>query len=186
MQLTAVVDPVLYAVEHAVPDTLASAILAVPWADLPYTIIGDRPVHRRRRIDPDPPVTAELIKYTQQEIIPAVEHQCGVKFDHPEQAFVQWWLDEPDFRAEIHHDGPLPSSMQLYWTPEHADLGTTFWQDRARTQCLHRFASRPNSGYLMLNTHTDQPLWHNMERSVPAGYLRLSSYIWFGHYRVNL
>lgn len=183
MQLTTVVGGCLYAVKHAVPAALVQDILAVDWADLAYASIDDTVVHRRRRIEPDPPVTVQFTEYIQQQIIPTIEQECGIKFDHPEQAFVQWWLDEPDFRAVIHHDGPLPSSMQLYWTQEHTDLGTTFYHDRARTSTVHRFASQVNSGYLMLNDHPDHVLWHNMERAVPPGYLRLSSYIWFGTYQ---
>jgi hypothetical protein len=183
MQLTTVVPGRLYAVEQAVPEALAHAVLAVNWTEEPYTIMGgEAAVHRRRRIDPAPPVTADFEQYIRHTIVPEIELTCEIKFDHPEQAFVQWWLDEPGFRAVVHHDGPLPSSMQLYWTQQNQDLGTTFYHDRSATQLIQQFASRPNSGYLMLNQQPEQLLWHDMQQAVPAGTVRLSSYIWFGPY----
>jgi hypothetical protein len=124
-----------------------------------------------------------MFDYIEHAIAPQIEHDCHVRFTDPQQGAVTWWLDEPGFRPSMHTDGDKPSAMQVYWQPNQADLGTAFYTTNNYNDLTHYFASRPNTGYIMLNTHEPRPaLWHDMQRPVPDAVQRVTLYISFGPY----
>ncbi len=176
----------LYHVTDVFPQNLIELIYSIPWYDLEYQrlVIGSG---KRRLISNHYKQLVEIHDYAQANIVPSVEELCGVKFTETHHFNISWWLDEPGFRPKIHTDGELPSAMQLYWLPQHrTDLGTAFYQKNDKKHVIHEFASQPNSGYLMFNSHCVDgkkiDLWHDMVKGVPANTLRLCSYLWFGPY----
>jgi hypothetical protein len=186
MQLTPILPcGHLYAVEDVLPPDLASNILQHDWASDDYTRL-EIGKHRRRKLIYNVDRDEALHQWVRQQLIPLVEQACGVKFTDKNQGSVDWWVDEPGFKPDLHTDGDKPSAMQIYWLPaDRQDLGTAFYSTSNTKDITHYFANCPNSGYLMLNTHNPRPmLWHDMQIAVPEGCLRLCLYISFGPYQV--
>jgi hypothetical protein len=95
-----------------------------------------------------------------------------------------FWLDYEGFDCSVHEDGaerdyyPL-MAMQIYLTESDDKLGTVFYHDALGKQLRYSFPYKANTGYLMLN-HSGQ--YHGMLNKIPPGYLRLSSYTYFGQF----
>jgi len=169
----------LYSVKDVFPPELAEQIQAHNWSTGDYTRLAIGSNRRRQLITSIDAVD----QYIHQVVTPAVESACGVVFTDPRQSAITWWLDEPGFRPRMHTDGDKPSALQVYWQPEQTDLGTAFYNSSDRLDLLHYFASRSNTGYIMLNTHEPRPpLWHDMQRPVPDAVQRVTLYISFGPY----
>jgi hypothetical protein len=175
----------LYSVADVFPESLADRVSTVDWhsADYDRISIGD---HKRRQLHYNPQRDSEFDSYVWTTLAPQIQRDCGVEFTDLAQHSFTWWLDEPGFKPRMHTDGDLPAALQVYWQPtDQTDLGTAFYSTDNTTDLTHYFASVPNTGYLMLNSHEPRPLmWHDMQQAVPAGVLRLSLYITFGPYRI--
>jgi hypothetical protein len=186
MQLTPILPcGHLYAVENVFPKEIADRVADYNWASADYTklTIGKQ---RRRLLKYNANRDEILYQWIRQHLIPTIEQACSVKFLDGTQYSFTWWVDEPGFKPDIHTDGDKPSAMQLYWLPtDRNDLGTAFYSTNDTKDVIHYFANRPNSGYLMFNTHKPRPmLWHDMQIEVPEGCLRLCLYLSFGPYQV--
>ena len=83
---------------------------------------------------------------------------------------VSYWWDTPGYTIGIHNDQEwIDRVLQIYLWPNHADLGTVFYQgDKIR----YAFKYIPNTGYLMLN----QGQRHGMTTPVPINTIRLSAH----------
>jgi hypothetical protein len=145
-------------------------------------------MNRRRLIDnkflPFDILAHELII---EKLRPSVEVTCGVKFVDYKCWSLNWWVDEPGFRPDMHHDGDLPSAIQIYLLPNNNNsLGTTFFNSPNWNDVMHQFPSVCNSGYLMFNNHSHngvrKRLWHDMECAVPESVHRVCCYITLGSY----
>jgi len=94
-----------------------------------------------------------------------------------------FWVDYPGFTINMHTDGHLMNTMQMYWIVPSIEYGTGFYFYKNKNYLLYQFQSIPNTGYIMLN-HSDpngsQPLnWHGMFNPVPDNCFRLTSYWYF-------
>jgi hypothetical protein len=172
----------LYSVKDVFPTAVVEQLNHTAWSTLDYTRLSIGSARRRQLVynTHDCPAMFDCIEHT---ITPQIEHYCRVRFTDPQQSAITWWLDEPGFRPRMHTDGNKPSALQVYWHPDREDLGTAFYSSRNVNDLIHYFASRPNTGYLMFNTHQPRPeLWHDMTKPVPVDVLRLCLYISFGPY----
>ena len=189
MQLEPVVnEKYLYQIEEFFPGNIVQQAVALPWLDLPYERL-DIGKQRRRSILYSQEFFKEAKTYVMETIRPQIEIKCGVKFH--EYGSVNWWVDEPGFRPDIHYDGNVQCNALIYWLPTNRqDLGTTFYHDRERQEVIHQFLNAPNTGYLMFNPNThigvNKLLWHDMERPVPEHVTRLVTHIWFGPYTKDI
>ena len=175
--------PYLYAAEDIFPERFVDLVNGIPWADRPYDRL---PIGRslRRAILYSDTIDREMDTYCRCQLRADIEQQANIKFTQDSEYSFMYWLDEPGFRPIRHTDGDKPSALQIYWTDQ-PDLGTAFYTDKDSEQTIYTFASRPNTGYLMLNQpEPGRPeLWHDMEREVPAGVMRLCLYLGFGPYQ---
>lgn len=169
----------LYAVEDVFPQALLDQIFNVDWTALEYTRLSIGSSLRREIMFN----SNNIYEYIRDSITPQVEQACQVKFTDLQQSAINWWIDEPGFRPRMHTDGDKPSALQIYLQPDRTDLGTAFYSTSNTKDLTHYFASCPNTGYIMFNSHEPRPeLWHDMQQPVPEGVLRLCLYISFGPY----
>lgn len=111
-----------------------------------------------------------------------IEKKLKIKFEN--SPFSVWWYDEPEFLVQVHTDGHVPATMQIFWLADSSEYGTIFYNYKNRNSIKHCFKFKINSGYLMLNGLNEdgsQPLlWHGMLN--PVNQYRISSYTHFGSY----
>jgi len=176
------VDGRLFQVQEVLPEHLALSIQNINWLALPYHK-GDRQESwPRRHIKSDAhPKLIEIDAYilTLQHLI---ENYCGIKFH--QTPYTIWWLDEPGFDCNLHTDGELPSSMQLFWQSSGIEFGTKFYNSKNNWDIKYDFPFVPNTGYLVLNqAENDYQIlqWHGMPNKITD--YRLTSYTYFGNYR---
>ena len=173
----------LYVASNIFPQLLVDQVNTVDWGSAAYNRISIGNFKRRQLIY-DHARDIKFNNYSLEVIAPHIERECGITFTDIQQHSFDWWIDESGFKPGMHTDGDLPSSLQIYWQPsDRTDLGTAFYSTNQIQDLTHYFSNRPNTGYLMLNSHEPRPkLWHDMERKVPEGVLRLCLYITFGPY----
>lgn len=172
----------LFAVRDIIPDDLVARVANLDWLNLPYGQQPGQETWARRLVDSSTGVLKEVNDYF-VSIIDQIGEGCGVEFKYPSTG---WWVDLPGFTVNVHTDGHLPCSMQLFWIMPTEQHGTTFYNSKVPNDV--RFAPKgiPNTGYIMLNKPNNdgsQPLhWHGMLTPVPNGYIRVCSYTTFGTY----
>jgi hypothetical protein len=177
----------LYACSDVFPAAILEQIVATDWATLPYQRLSIGFGRRRQILDHAVPGNADVREFVQQQLRTHLQTQCQIQFENQTFCNIQWWLDEPGFKPQIHSDGDLPSAVQIYLLPTaDTDLGTTFFRSRTKTDVLHRFSSLVNTGYIMFNSHSVNGvrpvLWHDMEQAVPPTVHRVCCYITLGSY----
>jgi hypothetical protein len=183
-KITPVLPGYLYAIDQVFPKELFDSIQSIDWQT--------RPANRleigqglRRQIVYDPAQDHVVNDYCFNQLQQAIEQQCPIRFTHKEQQSLQYWLDEPGFRPDMHTDGDLSSAVQIYLQAgTRLDLGTAFYHTEDYRDQLHLFASEPNTGYIMFNQpEPGRPmLWHDMTQPIPEGIDRLCLYITMGAY----
>jgi hypothetical protein len=187
MKLTSITNR-LFLIEDLLPQELVEQVLAVDWENVPWQRGQAQETWPRRQLKYNSiPVLVKVNEYI-TSIVPAIGDAIGVEYEFPD---TNWWVDEPGFTVDMHTDGHLPATMQLYWSmPNNStDYGTAFYSSKRQLDLIKRFDSIPNSGYVMLNQLNEdgsQPLqWHNMPNPVPKGTLRVSSYTHFRGYKTK-
>lgn len=166
----------LWQVTDLLPPEQAQQFASTRWLELDHHVSNNQELWLRRQIDFNQPRVKPLNQMITQQL-PAINQALATTFKRCAGFF---WIDFPGFTCNMHTDGHLPNSMQLYWSVPGPDYGTGFYQYKRSDSLIYQFDSRPNSGYIMLN-HANQdgsqPLqWHGMFRPVPAGSIRVSSY----------
>lgn len=166
----------IWQVEDLVPNEQLHEFLQTPWQDLTWAPGLKQESWLRRQINWNDPTALKLAQYINDQL-PVINAGLGTDF---KQCGGHFWVDQPGFTVDLHTDGHMPNSMQLYWTVPGPDYGTGFYRYKQRDSLFYQFQSQPNSGYIMLN-HSDpdgsQPLqWHAMFNPVPADTIRVSSY----------
>ena len=179
-------DRHLYSVTDVFPDEFMMYINSTAWDTLEYRrlAIGNS---LRRNIDPEPPFTDKFINYTFSAIQMQIEIECEVQFNNDKTNAFNWWIDEPGFRPRMHTDGLKATGLQVYMLPiNDVKLGTVFYNSPNYSDLLYAYPFVQNSGYLMLSSHQhngkSRDLWHDMQKAVPPGVLRLSAHVDFGSY----
>ena len=166
----------VWAVEDLLPVEQAEEIIAADWMDLAWSPSGGQESWPRRQIAWDDATAQRLGRYITDQL-PQINHALGTEFVACGGRF---WVDLPGFTVDLHTDGHVPNSMQMYWLVPGPDWGTGFYRYKSRDSLLYQFSSRPNTGYIMLNQPEpdgSQPLlWHGMFNPVPPGHIRVSSY----------
>ena len=168
----------LFHVRDIMSQELCEKVYATPWLDLSWKRQEGQEHWRRRRIENAGIPWIDQWNHYINAIWPAVGEAIGRNLEI--SYGTTWWLDEPGFTCGMHTDGELMGAMQIMWIAPNSQLGTCFYHNKNGKQLRHRFASEPNSGYIMLNfpringyTHLH---WHSMLNPVPPGTFRLSSY----------
>ena len=177
-QFIPVVQDRLWQVEDLLPAAQAEEIVATAWFALTQEP-GPANLDHRRQIAWSDTTALRYSEYINQ-CLPEINQALGTEFKSMGGHF---WIDLPGFRCDLHTDGELANSMQVYWTVPGPDYGTGFYYFKDPEQLLYQFRSTPNSGYIMLNHPNpdgSQPLqWHAMLNPVPAGTIRVTSYWYF-------
>jgi hypothetical protein len=170
----------LWQVSDLLPPEQAAEIVATDWMALTAGPSCGQETWLRQQVTGSDPTAQRYSSYI-NACLPEINQVLGTVFGSMAGHF---WIDQPGFQVAMHTDGHLPTAMQLYWTVPSQEYGTGFYRYKNLESLLYQFASRPNSGYIMLN-HANpdgsQPLlWHAMLNPVPAGHIRVSSYWYFG------
>jgi hypothetical protein len=156
-------------------------IVNTDWMSLPWTKSPQQSAWLRRQITWDCKEIQPLCQYLDNKL-DEINHAIGTDFT---QSGGQFWVDEPGFAVDMHTDGHLANSLQMYWIVPGPEYGTGFYNYKTRDSLFYQFLSQPNTGYLMLNHANDngsQPLqWHGMFNPVPEGTIRVSSYWQFSY-----
>jgi hypothetical protein len=175
-QFTNIVPGRLWAVKDLLSADQVNEILATDWRSLPWSNSPQQQGWLRREIAWDCPETQRLSQYFNSQL-DIINQGIGTNFT---QAGGQFWIDLPGFTCNMHTDGHLANSLQMYWIAPGPEYGTGFYHYKNKATILHQFLSQPNTGYLMLNHLNDdgsQPLqWHGMFNPVPPGAIRVTSY----------
>ena len=166
----------LFAVEDLLPLDQLTELLQAPWQDLAWSPGLRQESWPRRQINWDDPTAQRLARYINDQL-PTINSALGTDF---KQCGGHFWVDQPGFVVDLHTDGHVPNSMQLYWLMPGPNYGTGFYRHKHLDSLFYQFQSNPNSGYIMLN-HLEpdgsQPLqWHAMLNPVPNNTIRVSSY----------
>lgn len=166
----------LWQVTDLLPADQAEDIISTDWMNLPWTIAPQQQGWLRREIKWNHPSSQRFARYIDSQL-DAINQAVGTNFV---RSAGQFWVDRPGFAVDMHTDGHLANSLQMYWIAPDETYGTGFYNYKNKDSLLHQFLSRPNTGYLMLNHRNDdgsQPLqWHGMFNPVPEGHIRVSSY----------
>jgi hypothetical protein len=172
----------IFQIDNILPANLVDKINSIDWENVEWTRQPYQETWPRRLLTPAHPVVTEVNTFINTTIT-EIGDACGVVLNY---ASTSWWLDEPGFTVNIHTDGHLPASMQLFWITPSEYHATVFYNSKNSADIRFAPKSIPNTGYIMLNlpnTDGSQPLhWHGMLNSVPAGTVRLCSYTTFGAY----
>lgn len=185
MNITSIIPGHLYAIDQVLPKELFDSINRSTWSTRPSTKLE---IGRglRYAINYNDHEDRAVNNYCFDQLQSIIEHHCRVQFTNPEQQGFQYWLDESGFRPGMHTDGDKASAVQIYLQAgSRLDLGTAFYQTRSYNSHVHTFASKPNTGYIMLNQpEPGRPeLWHDMTQAVPPGVERLCLYLSLGSYQ---
>jgi len=168
----------LFQVQNFVTESLLTQIVSTPWPDLPYTPAFKQERWRRRNIQTENLPWIEQWHNYVNSIWKTLEQKVGMKLQDYHNNTV-WWLDEPGFICDIHTDGELEGSLQMYLVGN-TMLGNTFYNFKNEHKIRHHFDFTPNSGYAMLNVPNNTGYrhlqWHGMLTPVPNNTYRLSSY----------
>jgi hypothetical protein len=182
MQITKI-DQYLYQITDILPASLLAELNRVDWLNWPYPLDAIEEGNRKSLT-----VTGVLEQVNQYiiDITPAIQQNIGITFDNlPHIANTAWWLDTENFISAKHSDTDIAANMQLYWYGAET-LGTIFFEED-RTTIKKHFVFQPNTGYLVLNQHSNPVLrtvtnLHHMPTPVPMGQYRVSSYTGFTDY----
>jgi len=174
MKLTAVDDTNrLFLVEDLLPVDTVNQILNLELDTLLWRCPEYQAGWRRRELSLTP-----VLEDINSQISDSV---LGTEFEF-DFVSTKWWLDEPGFTVDIHTDGHLPSSMQIFWIAESTKYATAFYNSKNSKDVRYQFDFVANTGYMMLNgldSTGAQPLqWHGMLN--PTTKFRLTSYTTFG------
>lgn len=166
----------LWAVKDLLSPDQAQDIVATDWMSLPWTNSPQQQGWLRREIQWNCPESQRLSQYFNSQL-GVVNQVLGTDFT---QAGGTFWIDLPGFICDMHTDGHLANSLQMYWIAPGPEYGTGFYNFKDNDSLLYQFLSVCNTGYMMLNHRNDdgsQPLqWHGMFNTVPPGHIRVSSY----------
>lgn len=170
----------LWAISDIWPEDLINDVLSIDWLNEPFAyeteLLGDQ---NRRNVFPKNPIITRLDDYMHQ-CVPLINQITNNNFISSPASC--WWINEPGFRSNMHHDGGLLNNMLVYWyAPDKSEeYGTTFYNSDNTSDVLHQFKSVPGTGYFMLN-HVDpdgtRPIQlHAMLNIIPPNHWRLTSF----------
>lgn len=168
----------LFSVADVVPWSLQEKILNTPWLDLPWQREKYQEHWSRRKVDDS---LLPWIDEWHSAIEKAIDKFSQTTRVQAKYTFVTaWWVDEPGFTVDIHTDGGLPGSMQIFWIGQ-PNLATEFYYDQQAQQPRLQQQFVPNTGYIMLNIPSNKTgehvlAWHGMPNPVPENEFRLCSY----------
>lgn len=166
----------IWQVTDLLPLEQAHKLVTCDWTALDWHVSSKQESWARRQINWDDPTAQQLASLIDQQL-PKINQALGTDFASCHGHF---WIDLPGFTVDMHTDGHVPNSMQLYWQVPGPEYGTGFYLYQQHNSLLYQFSSNPNSGYIMLNhpnSDGSQPLfWHGMFNPVPPGTIRVSSY----------
>jgi hypothetical protein len=175
----------IFQVTDLLSHALADNILSLDWTKLIWNRPAQQESWSRRNIDPSQCPDLEKVSEFIWQHLEVIEHACNVTFvgRYPGTT---WWYDEPGFDVNIHTDGHLPATMQIFWIAPGTQFATQFYKSKNPVDVITKFEFIPNTGYIMLNMPNNdgsQPLqWHGMLNKVPENTFRVSSYTTFGAY----
>lgn len=181
MQITAVdSEHNLFLVQDVFSSELVEQVLTTPWLDIAWQEHIPGQFRPRRKIQNSALPWIKEWDVAYEKLWPTLETILDTKLQGYQGT--AWWLDEPDYINELHTDGSLPGSMQLFWVGALPTLGTAFYHYKNPDCLRHQFVMAPNSGYIMLNPEDSSGfkklLWHGMLIPVPQDTFRLTSYTW--------
>jgi hypothetical protein len=169
-------DGRLFLIEDILTKEQVTNIESIDWLSLPWNRGLYQEKWDRRHIQSWVDPISYLNDYIVDKIS-IINQEVGTSFP---PCFGSWWLDEPEFCVDIHTDGELRQSMQLYFIAPDDSFGTVFYHYKNQSSVKYKFLSIPNTGYIMknhLNEDGSQPLmWHGMSNRVPPNTIRLSNY----------
>jgi len=167
-------DKRLWAISDLLPADTVAQIQTFHWLSAEHEPVN---LDHRRKIQIDTNTETRSFEKMPKDLVPEINTRLGTKF---RVAYGNWWLDLANFWCDMHTDGHLAYSMQMYWVCPGSEYGTGFYNYKNRNILKHQFLSVPNTGYIMLNhlePNGSQPLqWHGMFHPVAPGTIRLSSY----------
>jgi hypothetical protein len=169
----------LWQVRDLLPQEQFDEIASTDWSSMRTHQSHGQESWPRQQVAWTDPVAQRYSRYINAGL-PEINSALGTDF---ERSAGHFWIDLPGFRCDMHTDGHLSNAMQLYWImPDHT-YGTGFYRYNNTDSLVYQFASKPNTGYIMLNhanSDGSQPLqWHAMLNTVPVGTIRVSSYWYF-------
>ena len=175
-EFNCIVPERLWQVNNLLSAEQVEDIITTDWMSLDWAKGPSQEHWIRRQVLWSDPKAQQLSSYITEQL-PAINQGAGTEFKMSAGVF---WIDEPGFTVNMHTDGHLANSLQMYWIVPDETYGTGFYNYKNKDSLLYQFLSRPNTGYLMLNHLNDdgsQPLqWHGMFHTVPEGSVRVSSY----------
>ena len=180
MQITPIdQDNNLFFVKDVFPQSLVDQIISTDWLALPWRRQEGQELWSRRRIENQALTWNTAWDEYCEQLWPSIGKAIG--FEILNYQGTAWWVDEPGFTCSMHTDGEMPGAMQMTWCGDE-NLGTVFYHYKNSNTLRHRFVSKPNTGYVMIN-HPDSNgyrklQWHGMLTPVPDNSLRVSSYSW--------
>lgn len=175
----------IFQVTDIFPADVVDAVLNLNWDVMPWLRGPLQEKWNRRHVDTRQNTTLDTVStYIWNQLVD-IERICNVTFTNRYPA-TTWWYDEPGFDVNIHTDGHLPATMQIFWIASGEEFATQFYRSKNPTDSISDLKFIPNTGYIMLNGldyDGSQPLqWHGMLNKVPADTFRLTSYTVFGAY----
>lgn len=175
----------LFQLTNIFPNFLSDSVLGLDWPNMQWARGEQQEKWNRRHIQPDQyPILQQVSEYIWQHL-DVIEQACNVTFIGRYPSTV-WWYDEPGFDVNLHTDGHLPATMQIFWIAPGKQFATQFYNSKNTNDSNTNLEFIPNTGYLMLNmlnADGSQPLqWHGMLNKVPADTFRVCSYTTFGAY----
>jgi hypothetical protein len=186
MQVTAIDSSNrIFQVNNLFPQDLVDSVLNLDWPNISWHRPAQQETWNRRNINTNQTTALEKVSEFIWQQIETIEDKCNVKFvgRYPTTT---WWYDEPGFDVNIHTDGHLPATMQIFWIAPGKQFATQFYKSKNPGDFITNLEFVPNTGYIMLNMPNadgSQPLqWHGMLEKVPENAFRVSSYTTFGAY----
>jgi len=181
MQITPIDSELnLFQIKDVFSQELVQQVLATDWENLPWQEQVPGQFRPRRKIQNSAIPWITEWNDACNNLWPVIEKALGTKIQCYQGT--SWWVDEQDYINELHTDGMLPGSMQVYWIGAVPNLGTAFYHYKNVESIRHQFVMTPNSGYIMFNPEDangfKKLLWHGMLTPVPQNTFRLTSYTW--------
>ena len=167
----------LWQVENLVTDDQLQDIISLDWIGIEKS---DHSAFLKRKIVDTKNNDVQRVSSYITNNLHKVNQALGTSFH---SCYGDFWVDYPGFTIDMHTDGHLSNTMQLYWIVSGPEHGTGFYFYKNKSYLLYQFQSIPNTGYIMLNDldpDGSQPLqWHGMFNPVPVNSIRVSSYWYF-------
>jgi hypothetical protein len=172
----------LFALSNVFSESITDQLNQLDWLSLPK---NEDDCARRYKLVMPLSLDVEICQHARNVLFSAIEQQANIKFSNNKNFSTIYWMNSTGYRSDIHVDGNLPATMQIFWEPtDLSDYGTCFYNSQNTKDILHYFPSTQNTGYLSLAKKSNQPLWHGTTRSVAEDVLRVSFMFVLGDYTI--